>query len=198
MKIALVKLVVCALFVVGGQAHAGLIHVEAADGYSLGELGLGINTVSGSMYCGTDASDPNPGVGYTCSTSDDILDAYDYFIGNNMELVSVDYKAFGHNNDNNVPITIGFTHDSFFEDTIYDAQSVHFTLNDLSKGSGHYNFSTNFDVLYGAGVVTYIDYTLEFVVRSLDDSTTVPEPSTLAIFALGMIGLASRRFKKQS
>ncbi|MFT5636071.1 MAG: hypothetical protein ACI89T_001528 [Cognaticolwellia sp.] len=28
--------------------------------------------------------------------------------------------------------------------------------------------------------------------------TSVPEPSTLAIFALGMIGLASRRFKKQS
>jgi len=30
------------------------------------------------------------------------------------------------------------------------------------------------------------------------DSVSVPEPSTLAIFALGMIGLASRRFKKQS
>ncbi|WP_259366457.1 MULTISPECIES: PEP-CTERM sorting domain-containing protein [unclassified Colwellia] len=29
------------------------------------------------------------------------------------------------------------------------------------------------------------------------DITDVPEPSTLAIFALGMIGLASRRFKKQ-
>jgi hypothetical protein len=29
-------------------------------------------------------------------------------------------------------------------------------------------------------------------------SVAVPEPSTLAIFALGMIGLASRRFKKQS
>jgi hypothetical protein len=28
------------------------------------------------------------------------------------------------------------------------------------------------------------------------DSVNVPEPSTLAIFALGMIGLASRRFKK--
>jgi len=28
--------------------------------------------------------------------------------------------------------------------------------------------------------------------------TSVPEPSTLAIFALGMIGLASRRFKKQA
>ncbi|TWX66411.1 PEP-CTERM sorting domain-containing protein [Colwellia sp. C1TZA3] len=30
------------------------------------------------------------------------------------------------------------------------------------------------------------------------DNVLVPEPSTLAIFALGMIGLASRRFKKQS
>ena len=30
------------------------------------------------------------------------------------------------------------------------------------------------------------------------NSQSVPEPSTLAIFALGMIGLASRRFKKQS
>jgi hypothetical protein len=29
-------------------------------------------------------------------------------------------------------------------------------------------------------------------------STSVPEPHTLAIFTLGMIGLASRRFKKQS
>jgi hypothetical protein len=29
-------------------------------------------------------------------------------------------------------------------------------------------------------------------------SVSVPEPSTLAIFALGMIGLASRRFKKKS
>jgi hypothetical protein len=33
---------------------------------------------------------------------------------------------------------------------------------------------------------------------SLESQTSVPEPSTLAIFALGMIGLASRRFKKQS
>lgn len=31
-----------------------------------------------------------------------------------------------------------------------------------------------------------------------ESSAQVPEPSTLAIFALGMIGLASRRFKKQS
>jgi hypothetical protein len=32
----------------------------------------------------------------------------------------------------------------------------------------------------------------------IKDRVDVPEPTTLAIFALGMIGLASRRFKKQS
>jgi len=39
-------------------------------------------------------------------------------------------------------------------------------------------------------------------VRELSDNTAsaqaVPEPSTLAIFALGLMGLASRRFKKQA
>ncbi|WP_259364972.1 MULTISPECIES: PEP-CTERM sorting domain-containing protein [unclassified Colwellia] len=34
--------------------------------------------------------------------------------------------------------------------------------------------------------------------HALVKKTDVPEPTTLAIFALGMIGLASRRFKKQS
>ena len=38
----------------------------------------------------------------------------------------------------------------------------------------------------------------DFYVNYDEPSNTVPEPSTLAIFALGMIGLASRRFKKQS
>ncbi len=35
-------------------------------------------------------------------------------------------------------------------------------------------------------------------VSIIAETTEVPEPSTLAIFALGMIGLASRRFKKLS
>jgi len=39
------------------------------------------------------------------------------------------------------------------------------------------------------------DFTLD---QALNIKNEVPEPSTLAIFALGMIGLASRRFKKQS
>jgi hypothetical protein len=35
-------------------------------------------------------------------------------------------------------------------------------------------------------------------IRFYEGATAVPEPSTLAIFALGMIGFASRRFKKKA
>jgi len=45
------------------------------------------------------------------------------------------------------------------------------------------------------GVTTRVSNVGAWLVR---DHIKVPEPSTLAIFALGMIGLASRRFKKQS
>jgi hypothetical protein len=38
---------------------------------------------------------------------------------------------------------------------------------------------------------------IDGVSTTITSAPSVPEPSTLAIFALGMIGLASRRFKKQ-
>ena len=72
-------------------------------------------------------------------------------------------------------------------------------------GSG--NTSVNIPSIYGWSDMNGFD---KLVFRSASDytaydsvkvqykSTNVPEPSTLAIFALGMIGLASRRFKKQS
>jgi len=41
------------------------------------------------------------------------------------------------------------------------------------------------------------DYTGVALVRDSTESHDVPEPSTLAIFALGLMGIASRRFKKQ-
>lgn len=41
-------------------------------------------------------------------------------------------------------------------------------------------------------------YTDNISYNTTGPTSTVPEPSTLAIFALGIMGLASRRFKKQS
>jgi hypothetical protein len=51
---------------------------------------------------------------------------------------------------------------------------------------------------FGSDIETVIAYELGAVTSSPATPPSVPEPSTLAIFALGMIGLASRRFKKQS
>lgn len=54
-------------------------------------------------------------------------------------------------------------------------------MSSLGIGSGPYVFS-----------ITGSDSTI-----TIQKSIVVPEPSTLAIFALGMIGLASRRFKNK-
>ena len=61
----------------------------------------------------------------------------------------------------------------------YDFTAADTTLNIAMGGSAPYN--DNNPILNGL---------------TLENTTSVPEPSTLAIFALGMIGLASRRFKK--
>ncbi len=54
---------------------------------------------------------------------------------------------------------------------------------DIDFLSGVHDFSQSYP---NPGVTVAFSY----------ESASVPEPSTLAIFALGMIGLASRRFKK--
>jgi|TARA_R110002060_G_C2115569_1_gene98405 hypothetical protein len=53
---------------------------------------------------------------------------------------------------------------------------------------------------YRAGDVVGLNFSTVWdrVIFTANAPVDVPEPSTLAIFALGMIGLASRRFKKQS
>jgi hypothetical protein len=60
------------------------------------------------------------------------------------------------------------------------------SMNDGGGLDVNFNFSNR--VLSTAG--NMVSVTVEYEV--------VPEPSTIAIFALGMIGLASRRFKKKS
>jgi hypothetical protein len=60
--------------------------------------------------------------------------------------------------------------------------------------------NANFDLYgYDADIQIYTHYGDRggMFLRS-SDITDVPEPSTLAIFALGLMGLASRRFKKQA
>ncbi len=56
--------------------------------------------------------------------------------------------------------------------------------------------SANMAVLSGAQRANKFD-SQAWLQHALVKKTNVPEPSTLVIFALGLIGLASRRFKKQ-
>jgi hypothetical protein len=66
----------------------------------------------------------------------------------------------------------------------------------VHAGSYETNVQTSTGVgLYGSNVAGFV---LVLDPNYVDPNTQVPEPSTLAIFALGMIGLASRRFKKHS
>jgi hypothetical protein len=57
-------------------------------------------------------------------------------------------------------------------------------------------YEGNESILGGSGFTQF--RILELETLTFAPANDVPEPSTLAIFALGMIGLASRRFKKQS
>jgi hypothetical protein len=69
-------------------------------------------------------------------------------------------------------------------------------LNDLSGDafdlSVPHDFEGKFDLEFTKSGISHVS----FWARDPIDSTQIPEPSTLAIFALGLIGLASRRFKK--
>ncbi len=55
-----------------------------------------------------------------------------------------------------------------------------------------YTFSTDKRLSTGFGGVIFYQWNFDAV------TTSVPEPSTLAIFAIGLMGLVARRFKKQS
>mgnify|MGYP003673638103 CR=1 FL=1 len=89
-------------------------------------------------------------------------------------LTNVDFSAFTLGND------IEFNFSGF-------AQTI--ITNNVDSGTGF--FRNSFQT--GSWGKVAVNYTYE-----PDATTAVPEPSTFAIFALGLMGLSARRFKKQS
>jgi hypothetical protein len=136
------------------------------------------------------------------------ITSYSYDHNNIIEEINGQYFNF------NEGISFGFKNDfdSLLDPEIYTIDAL---LADLYTGSGFYNM----DQSDYQRTITYTDgeYSHQTYARGTGDRYTgnlklksvngissdvyfaeVPEPSTLAIFALGMIGLASRRFNKQS
>ncbi len=114
------------------------------------------------------------------------------------------YTGFNHYNMNG---WAGYTTASGTPQSYYFALSDMFTPDNppMAIHAGHlsrYTYTTRDDRL-GSDLTTNGEYFAGLIVikdgsRDWGEASEVPEPSTLAIFALGMIGLASRRFKKQS
>jgi hypothetical protein len=78
-----------------------------------------------------------------------------------------------------------------------------FTISDVDWNTVYANDSQvtvqwNHSLTVGPSAPFYVSYSLtgESTAPTEPDAVPVPEPTTLAIFALGMIGFASRRFKK--
>ncbi len=91
--------------------------------------------------------------------------------------------------------------------TLLASLAIPITISDGGDPSG--DFSPFFDIGVGfagtaksvsfAGVQNQIAFdNITFGSVNAGGSTDVPDPSTIAIFALGIMGLVSRRFKKQS
>lgn len=107
----------------------------------------------------------------------------------------------GNTAQNDALVTLG-TLDGYAKDANWRESSTEndwFLTSPLVLGNGNWGLYTGtgccVDTMTRAGLFTISG------ISSVPDGTgpgnvTVPEPSTLAIFAFGMIGLASRRFKK--
>ena len=112
-------------------------------------------------------------------------------------------------------LSMGDNNASFFDftDFVLNANTLYgmyFTVSDYTRSGVHMRYTngnntySNTDLKLELGVGKGND---DFTGNTINtrtwngtlyyNTTSVPEPSTLAIFALGIMGLAARRFKKQ-
>jgi hypothetical protein len=104
---------------------------------------------------------------------------------------------------------LSWYHGNFGYSNYNGANAIEVLLDNVVIGNGTLlSLSSNWQAESISFEVTSLNHRIDFRLRdsatsyhSIDGislvQASVPEPSTLAIFALGMIGLASRRFKKQ-
>ena len=115
--------------------------------------------------------------------------------GNGISVLDTDYgNGRGWADYVNYEFTLGYT-DTEINISINGGSFINeqiFSIDNLTNSAGSFGFY-NFSQSY----VRYSGFEEDACTENCG-KVDVPEPSTLAIFALGMMGLASRRFKKQS
>ena len=195
-------------FAISSFANAGLITFNDKalfDAYTGGGVvddmeSAGSSTGSSTHTTATNdfswtMSDYNCENGYGCSAT------FGGTTGNSLMMQSAGDDFIWTYGNGNFVFSSGITSFGIQFGSYYGNSEI--TLNGLSSGvqaSGSFFGIASDD----NATFTNVAYTKSLVYGSFDDVSysrsniiaSVPEPSTLAIFALGMIGLASRRFKK--
>jgi len=100
------------------------------------------------------------------------------------------YSTYNHSN---YGATFGGGHDLYIDSDLATGYS---NLGHSYGDTSAYRTTTNRNLLAGTFNGWQIQKYETFTVNQATPRSEVPEPSTLAIFALGVIGLAARKFKK--
>lgn len=189
---------------VSGFANAGLIqsdYLNSGDNLSVLDTASNIEWLDLSVSTSWSFSNWNSlvqqGNGWRLATNSEVVNLFNTAFPTYAAI----YGGTGYVDTNDVNLIQNFIDfQTLFGTTIWNANNVDSyglfknengisEMMGVSRWSDTYRiFSTNFN-----SSVPEINNGI-YIVR---DATSVPEPSTLAIFALGVMGLASRRFKKQ-
>lgn len=182
---------------VSSLANAGLI-IDIVDNGGFAEFnisGSDVLTSSGSMANGFWVTANtisnlwvNPGDNIFNITSG----SGSYTFGNQTFVISTFWQ--GHNSGNGYALGLrgGFPNIQSSGTTISVTGSL---LSNMAFSN--FNAGTYYSSFIGHNASSYASLR-DGITINVGNSTPVPEPSTLAIFALGLMGLASRRFKKKS
>ncbi|WP_241242239.1 PEP-CTERM sorting domain-containing protein [Thalassotalea sp. G2M2-11] len=181
------------LFVMSSVANAGLIVTAVGDDSSLQEIvGLDLGSF-GIVDIDFGGRDFNEAFGT------ELVPTGFLFASSEIEAISIitavrdlinTYNLTSITNINRVVDSTGTLGKTTYLDIGYDITATTVSVYQAYAGSSSSPFRIVENYSRDGANLNYI--------RMTRSSTDVPEPSTLAIFALGMMGLASRRFKKQS
>ena len=184
MNIKMLKAAVAGLVLsVSGIANAGLI--DFSD-YSDGTI-TSIDDVTFSLEGGVDSSGSPYKIRDGLSNSSTGFYPTSQFLTFTFDnLVSDISFIFDNEGDNNLSFFYAYSLDDVLLDS-FDISDFVDSYSSTATGVSYIKFSNGSPSSSWIFQVDEISY----------NASEVPEPTTLAIFALGIMGLASRRFKKQ-